>query len=59
LFIIPNLPQPPQHIGRDLASASSALGSCEQAGFHSGTHLFADEFLGKDEFVGEVDNGEL
>ena len=55
----PNLPQFPQHFRRDLATESSALGSCEKADFHSSAHAFADEFFGKDEFVGEVDNGDL
>ena len=54
-----NLPQLPQRFRRDLATESSALGSCEKADFHGSAHAFADEFFGKDEFVGEVDNGDL
>ena len=54
-----NLPQLPQRFRRDLATESSVLGSCEKADFHGSAHAFADEFFGKDEFVGEVDNGDL
>ena len=57
--MLPNLPQLPQCFRRDLATESSALGSCEKADFHGGAYAFADEFFGKDEFVGKVDNGDL
>ena len=44
---------------RNFATEKSAFWCSKKADIHCSAHAFSDEFFGEDEFVGEVDNGDL